>query len=386
MKMLREGLLPHLTQTLEKTLSTTRVAPLLTLALLAVCAPALGQGGPPYITSHIEIYKETDRFAGWPANHGISIWGNEILVGFVLGYHKEQEGHTIDGKRPSDAMQARSLDGGKTWTIEPLRYVTKNREVRETASLQPIDFTAPNFAARLKGRQFFYSLDRCHTWDGPFSLPTFGRPGLLARTDYIVEGKHRLTAFVAAEKDAGNEGQPLCIRTTDGGRTWKLVGWIGKQPPAGYGYAIMPATVATSGGSYLSMIRRGGVFDGQKRWWIEAFLSPDEGRSWYMLDQPRINNAGNPATLTRLKDGRIAMTYGWRSAPYGMRARLSTDEGQTWSDEIVLRADGMTWDLGYPRTVLRADGQLVTIYYYNDHGQRERYLAATIWDPNKVSD
>ena len=45
----------------------------------------------------------------------------------------------------------------------------------------------------------------------------FGRPGLLARTDYLVEGPHRLTAFVAAEKESGGEGQPLCMRTTDGG-------------------------------------------------------------------------------------------------------------------------------------------------------------------------
>ena len=134
----------------------------------------------------------------------------------------------------------------------------------------------------------------------------------MGRTDYIVEGKRRLTAFVAAEKESGGEGQPLCIRTTDGGKTWKRIGWIGLQPPEGYGYAIMPATVALAGGSYLSMIRRGGVFDGEKSWWLEAFVSPDDGRSWYMLDQPHINNAGNPATLTRLEDGRIVMVYGWR--------------------------------------------------------------------------
>ena len=218
----------------------------------------------------------------------------------------------------------------------------------------------------LKGGSFFYSQDRCKSWEGPLALPSFGRPGLLARTDYLVEGKHRLTAFVAAEKEGGKEGQPLCIRTTDGGQSWNLVGWIGAQPPAQYGYAIMPATVALEGGNYLSMIRRGGVFDGEKRWWVEAFLSPDQGRSWYMLDQPRINNAGNPATLTRLKDGRIAMAYGWRLPPYGIRARISDDEGQTWSDEIILRADGNNWDLGYPRTVQRADGQLVTIYYFNN--------------------
>ena len=129
------------------------------------------------------------------------------------------------------------------------------------------------------------------------------------------------------------------------------------------------------------MIRRGGVVDGEKSWWLEAFVSPDDGRSWYTLDQPRINNAGNPATLTRLEDGRIVMVYGWRRAPYGIRVRISSDEGQTWSEETILRSDGQSWDLGYPRTVQRADGKIVTAYYFNDHRAKERYIAATLWDP-----
>jgi len=43
--------------------------------------------------------------------------------------------------------------------------------------------------------------------------------------------------------------------------------------------------------------------------------------------------------------------------------------------------NGGCWDLGYPRTVQRPDGKLVTMYYFNDDPQRERYIAATIWDP-----
>src|SRR5690606_13416870 len=118
----------------------------------------------------------------------------------------------------------------------------------------------------------------------------------------------------------------------------------------------------------------GGQFDGKKRWWVEPFLSPDDGASWYMLDAPVIENAGNPATLTRLADGRIAMTYGWRTAPYGIRARISDDEGQTWSNEFILRQDGASWDIGYPRTVQRDDGKCVTIYYFHDQHQPERYI------------
>jgi hypothetical protein len=62
-------------------------------------------------------------------------------------------------------------------------------------------------------------------------------------------------------------------------------------------------------------------------------------------------------------------------------ARLSGDGGRTWGEEIVLRDDGGCWDLGYTRTVQRPDGKLVTMYYFNDDPQRERYIAATIWDP-----
>ena len=42
---------------------------------------------------------------------------------------------------------------------------------------------------------------------------------------------------------------------------------------------------------------------------------------------------------------------------------------------------GRLWDLGYPRTVQRPDGKIVTVYYFNDHKDTERYIAATIWDP-----
>lgn len=359
-----------------------RMSPLFGVGLVAVATvTAAGEEGP-LVIGHVDVYNEPGRFAGWPANNGIWNWDNEIVVGLTLGYHKETDGHSIDPDRPSVVQQARSLDGGKTWAIETPSFSGEDGGERgATALSDPVDFTDPDFAGRFRNDRFYYSLNRCRTWKGPFRLPTFGRPGLLARTDYIVEGERRLTAFVAAEKESGGEGQPLAIRTTDGGKTWKLVGWIGRQPPEGYGYAIMPATVALEEGTYLSMIRRGGVFDGAKRWWLEAFLSPDDGRSWYMLAEPNIDNAGNPASLTRLRDRRIVMVYGWRRAPYGIRARASSDEGQTWSPESILRDDGRNWDLGYPRTVERADGNLVTVYYFNDASQAERYIVATIWSP-----
>ena len=71
-------------------------------------------------SEHVTVYKVPGRFGGWPANHGIWSWGNEILVGFGAGYAKDNgpERHAIDHDKPEEHLLARSLDGGQTWTIE----------------------------------------------------------------------------------------------------------------------------------------------------------------------------------------------------------------------------------------------------------------------------
>ena len=67
---------------------------------------------------HIEVYYEEGRFAGWPANNGVWIWDDEILVGFVEADHLTTDGfHTYD-RESARNRYARSLDGGETWVIE----------------------------------------------------------------------------------------------------------------------------------------------------------------------------------------------------------------------------------------------------------------------------
>ena len=68
---------------------------------------------------HVIVFEQESRFGGWPANHGIWAWGDEILVGFEVGYFRASDrGHSIDYTRPAEHVLARSLDGGETWTIE----------------------------------------------------------------------------------------------------------------------------------------------------------------------------------------------------------------------------------------------------------------------------
>ncbi|MGC9326306.1 MAG: sialidase family protein [Candidatus Hinthialibacter sp.] len=355
---------------------------ILLLAAIMLTNPVRSQDEPdPY--KHGVVFFEEGRFGGWPANNGVWSWGDEIVVGFTLGYYKvnPEGGHPIDSDKPSTVRQARSLDGGETWNLEIPSYIQQDGGERPASQLQEkIDFTHPHFAVRFRNNRFYYSYDRCRTWSGPFLLPDFGRKGLLARTDYIVNGKHDLLAFLAAEKDEGGEGWPCCIRTQNGGLTWEHIGWIGEQPGKG-GYSIMPSTLRINDNSLLSIIRRRDDIEGERTWWIEGYLSPDNGRNWYLLAQPTINNHGNPPHMIYLKDHRIVLTYGYREKPYGIRAVISSDQGKTWSDEIILRSDGGGWDLGYPRTVQRSDGKCVTIYYFNDGDRQERYIAFTLWEP-----
>jgi hypothetical protein len=357
---------------------------------------------------HITVYREKGRYAGWPANYGIWSWDDEIVVGFTLGYHKSGPGfHTIDRDKPSINMQARSLDGGLTWEVQRTpchtpggRGISADEHMKEELRvgkvlerdddlMEPpgeIDFAHPDFALmcarsglKAGAKSWFYiSYDRCRSWQGPYRLPTFGQLGIAARTDYQVLGRNECILFLTSTKSNGDEGRVFCARTVDGGKSFSFLSWIGPEPR---GYAIMPASVRLTDSRILVAVRcRGG-----DRCWIDLYVSDDNGMRWRYMNTPVTNTGGggNPPTLTKLRDGRLCLTYGYRGVPYGIRAKLSEDGGVTWGEEIILRDDGGNHDLGYPRTVQRGDGKIVTVYYFNDHPEKERYIAATIWEPQK---
>ncbi len=367
------------------------------VGVLLGCAAPPDPAEPPI--RHVRVYFEKGMFGGWPANHGVWSWGDEILVGFSKGYYKNLgERHHIDRERPEMHMLARSLDGGETWSIEDPgakgQLLTEGgflhgvaRPGVEIPSLRDspggIDFTHPDFALTLRTNdidagvgRFFYSYDRGRNWQGPFRLPSFGAPGIAPRTDYLVNGRDDCMAFITAAKQNGEEGRPLCVRTTDGGKSWRFVSWIGPEPE---GFAIMPASVRLSDTDILVVVRRR---EGPKRF-LSAYLSQDDGQSWEYLDDPVDDaGAGNPPAMIRLADGRVCLVYGYRAAPYSIRAKLSSDNGRTWSEDIVLRGDGGSTDVGYPRIVQRPDGKVVVLYYFSLEGpDPERFIAAMIWTP-----
>lgn len=371
---------------------------------------------------HVVIYREPGRYAGWPANYGIWCWplpsregappsgAAEIVLGFVVGEGDPAGGfHTRRRDRPFTTMQARSLDGGMTWSVEPTpcaapggRALSADEHMQSHLHIGPLmeapgvlqpcpglDFTAPDFALMCArsgleagARSWFYaSTDRARSWQGPYPLPDFGLPGIAARTDYVVLGPRECLLFLTAAKRDGQEGRVFCARTADGGRGFQFLSWVTDEP---LGYTIMPASARLPDGRLLCAVRcRSDVPREPESAWIDLYLSDDDAASWRYLCRPvpDTGHGGNPPTLTLLADGRLCLTYGYRAAPFGIRARLSSDLGASWGEDVILRADGGNHDLGYPRTVQRPDGMMLAAYYFNDTADGDRYIAATLWEP-----
>ena len=137
--------------------------------------------------------RSPDASAGGLPIRGVWSWGNEIVVGLRSAIFKvNPSGHAVDNSKPQDEYQARSLDGGLTWSIEKPASLLRP----ENGGPQPvdppggIDFTHRDFAmmGRASGSKvsrFYYSLDRCRTWIGSLQPAAF-RP----EADH---GPHRLS-------------------------------------------------------------------------------------------------------------------------------------------------------------------------------------------------
>ena len=359
------------------------------------------EGEPEPDLQHNIVFYQDSIFAGWPANGGLWIWDNEILVCFTRAEHMDRPGifHTFN-KSTARNMFARSLDGGNTWTIEDayqqgITGFAHDHQLEDEAippkNLEkPIDFLHPDFALLFQNESyhrgpshFYYTYDRGKSWNGPFDFPKLDTQGIGARTDYIIDGRHEMLVFLTTAKNDNREGRIACFRTIDGGQSWNRVAWIGPEPP---GFSIMPSSVRLSDSEILTVIRhRNESGQGQ----LISFLSRDNALTWQQLDDPVDYNIGSPPALIQLPDGELVLVYAARSGSgdgSSICAKSSLDGGHTWSNEIVLREkDGANADIGYTRVIQRPDGKLVITYYWNHALQEDkppyRYIAATIWDP-----
>jgi len=143
----------------------------------------------------------------------------------------------------------------------------------------------------------------------------------------------------------------------DDGHTWQWLAEIPTRQGDKNAYHELHAVEATDG-TLIAQIRNHNEADKGETLQTE---SKDGGKTW--TEPHSIGVWGLPSHLLRLRDGRLLMSYGHRRKPFGNQARLSTDNGKTWGEPILLSGDGKGGDLGYPSTVELEDGTLLTVWY-----------------------
>lgn len=163
----------------------------------------------------------------------------------------------------------------------------------------------------------------------------------------------------------GTRGETFVFRSPDDGKTWGEPAVMNKK-------AIIdePALFHAGGGRWLAAAR----FNG-----LDLYVSGDDARTWKQ-SQKLTGAQQHPGHFTRLKDGRILLSYGNRVEPKGVDVRFSSDEGQTWS--APLRVADFQGDGGYPSSIQLPDGQVVTAFYASRTAQHPRYHMGVVhWDP-----
>ena len=223
----------------------------------------------------------------------------------------------------------------------------------------------------LDGMYLVRSTDRGQTWGEPepFGIPSLAYWSHTGKGG-VVELPDGTWLVIFSGRDAVDQtGGAYVARSRDRGATWGQPSVVAYDPDQRIGFGEPPLLRLPSG-KLLTMMRTTDYL-------YQAF-STDDGWVWQGLRRSPI--WGFPCHLLRLSSGRVLCAYGYRREPYGIRACVSDDEGETWDidNEIIIRDDGLHRDLGYPASVELKDGRVLTVYYF--HGEDGiRYIGGSVY-------
>ena len=182
----------------------------------------------------------------------------------------------------------------------------------------------------------------------PFGDIMAGADGMLRVAGYGAAGR----VYIYSSKDDGKTwGEPIAL--DDDGDSYE------------------PALLHLGDGKWLAATR----WDG-----LHLYSSADDAKTWQDR-RPVTGAAQHPGHLLQLRDGRVLLSNGNRTpGDKGVDVRLSDDEGKSWSDP--LRVVDFEGDGGYPSSVQRPDGKIVTAYYAAKIKGHSRYhMGVVIWSP-----
>ena len=355
---------------------------------------------PEFKVSEIRtISLQTDRYHGWPTM--IRRSNGELVVVCSGG----RESHICPFGR---VELIRSFDGGETWTYA------------RTILDGPIDDRDAGIVETAKGTLLattFTSLAYLPTLNKLESADASKTDARLARWQAahrrIPEGKHeqQLGCWMTRSKDGGANWSPAYrvpansphgpINLADGrllyagielwtekrrvgvwtssddGQTWQLLADLPVRDGDDSKQYHELHAVEAADGRLIVQIRNHNTKNSRET--LQTH-STDGGKSW---SKPySVGVWGLPSHLLRLSDDRLLMSYGHRRNPLGNQARISDDNGQTWSEPMIIYGNATSGDLGYPSTVELSPGKLLTVWYEKLNDNKFAQLRMARWHLN----
>lgn len=245
----------------------------------------------------------------------------------------------------------------------------------------------PDNFLRGSGIYIIRSHDHGMTWDSPIMINMFKGPYPSPYGKILtLDDKSMLMTLYTKDNFlnipmpvAGSQGQyAYTLRSLDDGKTWNQISLLG----AGFDET---ALVQTRGSEILAIMRSNpGAKIGTTRQALYLTRSHDYAKTWSSPE--RITKEQEiPADLIELPDGRIVLTHGQRNYPMGVQAVVSSDGGRSFNltDRLALAWFANNRDIGYPSSLVRKDGKILTLYYQMDDPTNQPQSAkclALIWD------
>lgn len=352
---------------------------------------------------HTVIYEDPLFYAAFPSV--VRRADGELIVAFRRAPERRKIGETGTSHTDptSQLVLVRSRDAGRAWTKEPeLIYAHPFGGSQDPCMLQLRDGTIlctsyawtqlkPTAFAKLQlpvsrsgdfaflGGYIMRSTDGAVSWEGPILPPScrgeinhdiFGRIIPAYNRGAMCEGAagrlYWAVAAVTATNAPRHTGTHLLV-SEDGGKNWSYSAPIVTET----NFACNEASVYETPKRDLVVFNRTAGLNDH----TVIARSSNGGKSFTWSDA---GFKGHPHHAVRLPDNRVFLVYGYRHAPYGIRARILDPEctNAATAEEIILRQDGGNTDLGYPWAVV-LDGNRLFVTYYLNKTNGTRHIAGT---------
>jgi sialidase-1 len=351
----------------------------------------------------IVVYEDAKFYSSFPSI--VRRPDGELLVAFRRAPERRLFGESgITHTDPnSQLVLVRSRDDGKSWARDPeLLYAHPFAGSQDPCMAQLRDgkilctsyaWSLLNTGAVAKLRKpvsrhgnfvfmggfILRSGDGGHSWEKPIVPPAcrgevnrdiYGEVVPAYNRGAMCEGRDgRLFWVVAAinTNAPGRTGVHLLI-SRDQGTTWEYSCLVAEDSNLTFNETSI---YETPKGDLVAFVRKERS-DGHT---IVA-RSTDGGKSFTWRDAGFV---GYPHHALRLPDERVLLTYGYRQAPFGLRARVLDPEctNAATAPEMILRDDGGTGDLGYPWATMVSDDRVLVVYYFNK-ADGTRHIAGTV--------